>query len=261
MSSQALLCKLKLNNSIATPGLQYEPGLASSYNFYAESNKGTFLNTKKRACNQITFVCRHLHVFDLHDQDIQMGRWCSECAQTHKNRRRCSFYVSYNEATDKIHVNCESGHVHQLNLDELKEFKSCPRCTVGKREITDQADKAKHVEEDIYQRELKNYETMFIEAYKRLLEAFPLIKKLPTTDVVSVYFENELYYHPGDHQPNSMAVHLILEHKNFITTIFHKLNDHLRKRFFHKIVAGISPVTSLEPKTTEALRFVQSLLL
>lgn len=259
MSSEGLVYELKGAKGLSARDMESSSSSLPRYTFYAEKNNGTFIYLENRPGLGPTFVCQRLHVFELHEGDLESGRWCSQCNQTPKRRRKSSFYVNYNGEKDMLDINCENGHAYRLNLGELKGFKSCPRCAVPKRGQQGEAEKAKMAEEDAAERQFKNYESSFIDSYKRLVEAFPLIRKLPTTSLVAIYFNNELYKLPEDHQPNCMAVHLILEQRAFLKAIFDKLDDQLRKKFFHKIVAGINPAFSLEPKTLDAYEYVYSL--
>ena len=261
MSSEGLVCEIKRSKPLNPQTSHSTQNLDSRYTFYAEKHNGTFVRDDKSFSLGPTFVCQRLHVFEIRDKDMENDKWCPECQQTPRKRRKSSFYVNYNNAKDLVDINCESGHAYQLNLGELKEFKTCPRCLPTKKCTNGVVDKAKTEEDhNIVEKQLKNYETTFIDSYKRLVESFPLIRKLPTTNLVAIYFNNELFNKPEDHQPNCMAVHLILEHKSFVKAIFDKLNDQLRKKFFHKIAAGISPVFRLEPRTLEAFEYIHSLI-
>ena len=261
MSSEGLVCETEKAKRLTTQSVQTMQNNNIQYAFYAEKNNGTFVRDDKTMSLGPTFICQRLHVFDLRDKDIENERWCQQCHQTPRKRRKSSFCVSYNGAKDMIDVNCESGHAYQLHINDLKRFKNCPRCSPEKKGSPCIADKAKVDHEDIVDKQLKVYETAFINSYKRLIEAFPLIRKFPTTNLVAIYFNNELYNLSDDHQPSCMAVHLILEHKSFVKAIFDKLNDQLRRKFFYKIVAGISPLFSTEPKTLEAYEYIHSLTL
>jgi len=256
MPSEGLVYSLEENKQLTTENISSTSSNESYYGFYAEKHNGTYVKHDKLLSIGSTFICQRLHVFELKDNDVYNERWCPECHQTPRKRRKSSFYVNYNSAKDIVDINCESGHAYQLNLSEIKGFKDCPRCTPTKKSNSPVASKARSDEEDMIDSQLKNYETTFINSYKRLIEAFPLIRKLPTTNLVAVYFNKELYNLPEDLQPNSMAVHLILEHKSFVKAIFEKLNDQLRRKFFHKIAAGIHPVFSIEPRTLEAYEYV-----
>ena len=259
MSSEGLVYEVKDSKQLTSQSLPITPNNDLQYAFHAEKHNGTFVKADKTLSLGPTFICQRLHVFELRDKDIESGRWCPECQQTPRKRRKSSFYVNYNGTKDLVDVNCESGHAYQLNLEEIKSFKDCPRCTSNKKGSTSMAEKARMDDEDVFERQMKTYESTFIDSYKRLIEAFPLIRKLPTTNLVAIYFNNELYNVPEDHQPNCMAVHLIIEHKSFVKAIFDKLNDQLKRKFFHKIAAGISPVFSLEPRTLEAFEYLHSL--
>lgn len=258
MPSDSLICTETPQSPTIARRNSSQPNFDPRYVFYAERHNGTFVADEKTAF-QPKFVCQYLHVFELHEADLQNNKWCSACSQTPKKRRKSSFYVNYNNSRDTVDVNCESGHAYQLNLSELKGFKNCPRCSPAKKGSFGEAERTMETEEEALEKQMKNQEAMFIDAYRRLVEAFPLIRKLNTTALVTLYFENELYNRPMDHQPNCLAVHLILTNRGFLRSIFEKLTEQLRRKFFHKISAGIGPAFNYEAKAVEAYEYLHFL--
>ena len=258
MSSRGLIYELKDDNSKYSQTSQIQILHSSTCVLYAEKNNGTFVYESNNFSLNSMFICQRLHVFNLSEIDLDVGKWCSQCHRIPKKRRKSSFNVNYNSQKGVIDINCESGHAYQFNLVELKDFRICPRCTSDKKGFTSEVEGAKKVVDDA-EMQFKIYENMFIGAYRRLLEAFPLIRKVSTAGLVATYFSSELYKLPEDYQPSCMAVHLILENKGFVKAIFDKLNEQLTKKFFHKIVIGISPAFTLEPRTLEAYEYLYSL--
>lgn len=258
MASRGLVFKLKVNNAIPSIDMQNVQENAFKYTFYAEKNNGAFVNNYNKSFLGHTFICQYLHVFGLEENDMQQNKWCSDCNQIPKKRRKSSFHVNYNGSNDMIDINCDSGHAYQLNLGDLKTFKDCPGCTSSPKLSVADEDTATDTD-SVVEQQLKYQESMFIEAYKRLIEAFPLIRKLPTSSMVSLYFENELYNLPNELQANCMAVYLIITQRSFVRAIFDRLNEPLKRKFFHKIVTGISLVAKFEPKTRQAYEYLHSL--
>lgn len=254
MSSQGLLYKFQPNTEISAQKAQPFCSFTPNFTFHAEKHSGACVTNRADKNNSPTFICQYLHVFELSSSDVQHNKWCPHCSKRPSNSRKSSFLVSYDNARDAVDVNCASGHGHKLNISELRQFKACPACSSAKTQKAPKSEEADCVVDSV----MKSQEAMFIEAYKRLVEAFPLIRKLPTNGVVSLYFENEIFGLPVDVQPNCLAVYLILEHKSFVRSIFERLNEALRKKFVHKIATGIAPAAKFDAQTARAFEFIRT---
>lgn len=247
MSSNTLIC-----------ATSQKPSYTPSYSFYAERHNGTFI-PEESTPNSPRFVCQRLHIFELAQADLANNRWCGACNQIPKRRRRSSFYVNYNDSVEAVDVNCESGHAYQLQLCQLQDFRACPRCPSVKKDQTPLDSKSKTSSEEELESQIKEQEAAFLDTYRRLVEAFPLVRRLSTTELVVLYFDKQLYSRPIDLQPNCLAVHLILHSKAFLRTIFDRLSDDMRKKLVCKIAAGITPAFAYEDKAAEAVRLLQTL--
>jgi len=246
----------KVNPSSALSDAKPQTSAAHAHGltFHAEKHGGAYLPTSYTH----RFICQRLHVFELTHSDVQCDKWCTSCNRRNAKHKNASFSVRASASGESIAVGCACGRQYNLRVPELKKFKGCAPCASAKENHAPIVDTCQ-TDAQSTESALKSQENTFIETYKRLVEAFPLIRKLPTNKVVELYFEREVFAAPLDLQPNCLAVHLIAEQRAFVRAIFDRLNEQLKRKFAHKILSGITPVLKIEARTYAVLEYVKSL--
>lgn len=255
MSSQSMMYKITPNRVLNDTNPQTSALHTYNLTFHAEKHGGTHLSSFAAP----RFICQRLHVFELSHSDIKRDKWCVACKKTNAKTKKALYNVSAGSSSESIAVSCACGKQYVLALAELKKFKGCTSCAPSKNLKQQNSDDIMCGNE-ISESALKIQENSFIETYRRLVEAFPLIRKLPTQKIVELYFEREIFNAPVDLQPNCLAVHLIAEQKAFVRAIFERLNEQLKRKFCHKILSGIAPVLKIDPRTSAVFEFVKSLV-